>query len=507
MRTVQTAAALMATLFFLYVATARAYFVYGDDIQMYYVAQSIVERGDFSMPLAGPANAMVPGIVGRDGRRYSWFGIGQSLAAIPFYALGKITAPLIDTVPVVDKYGNVRTSSSTFALFLLNAAVSASICATFLLVVVELGGSQRTAAFLGIVLGVGTMIWHYSTMFLSEPLTGLGIIVSIYALVTYSRRAGRIRLAASGFALGMAVATRSMNAILVIPFLVYLLLTGRQDPRKMLRSITIWFFPVLAWAGVIGYYNYARFGSALESGYGRVAFMFNTPLLTGAYGLLLSPGRGVLEYNPALILALVGGVVFWNRTWWRTPAVWLAASVAGTYIILYSLWFQWWGGGVWGPRFLVPVIPLLLLGAVPLVEEARASRTRFAIAVCFAVSAFIQIVSVVVPFDAYYQVLGGSAEAFAESLWEPAYSPIYLQARIFLSGHFVPAFAFVIYHSRVLLLVQVASAVAFLGASVVLVSCLRSVGAHVQAPEASSSARCGAEAHLINASSSRGQMA
>src|SRR4030067_1154348 len=46
------------------------------------VTKSIVERFDLSIPDG-------LGIKGVDGRDYSWYGLGQSVLAIPFYIAGK----------------------------------------------------------------------------------------------------------------------------------------------------------------------------------------------------------------------------------------------------------------------------------------------------------------------------------------------------------------------------------------------------------------------------------
>src|SRR5690606_34470344 len=36
---------------------------------------------------------------------------------------------------------------------------------------------------------------------------------------------------------------------------------------------------------------------------------------------------------------------------------------------MYSLWWMWWGGFAWGPRFLVPLTPFWTLPLAPLVAD------------------------------------------------------------------------------------------------------------------------------------------
>jgi hypothetical protein len=439
---------------FLYVASARAYFVYGDDIQMIRVTYAFVERGDFAIGTAKDANVISPGMKGIDGQFYSKFGIAQSLAAIPFYILGKLVGPYVDGITIRDSDGNIRVTPSIFPVFLVNVISSAGTCALLFLICVDLGARRKSALFLTFCLGTGTVVWHYSTMFLSEPLAMLAISLSLYSLLVSGRRNSICWLAISGFGLGLAIATRTFNAVLVPLYLVWLVYTHRKGESLPTRMAS-WIAPVLAWLVIIFYYDFVRFGSITQTGYGSEAYDFTTPILTGLYGLLASPGKGILEYNPILLLSIAG---FFVKRWPNRAFMFLVLSVASIYIVSYSAWAWWWGGGVWGPRFLVPIIPLLLLFAIPTLDRVTTKEFIPIVSLCI-FSVAMQIMSVVVPFNAYYPLLKDSTLAFEQTLWDPAYSPILLQFKILLSGAYTPALAFVMYHSKMLLLVQETSLV------------------------------------------------
>jgi hypothetical protein len=49
---------------------------------------------------------------------------------------------------------------------------------------------------------------------------------------------------------------------------------------------------------------------------------------------------------------------------------WTFLGVAAASILAYSLWPVFWGGPVWGPRYLLPAVPLLMLCLGPVVETA-----------------------------------------------------------------------------------------------------------------------------------------
>ena len=99
------------------------------------------------------------------------------------------------------------------------------------------------------------------------------------------------------------------------------------------------------------------FGNPLEQGYGTKPF--DTSPLVGLYGLLLSPSRGLFVYEPYIALR-VRAVVFLKpgRSSLELRLLSLAYAWAAT-AILYSTYAEWWGGRVFGPRFLDDLAPVL----------------------------------------------------------------------------------------------------------------------------------------------------
>jgi hypothetical protein len=112
---------------------------------------------------------------------------------------------------------------------------------------------------------------------------------------------------------------------------------------------------------ILAWYNSARFGTPLASGYASESGLFITPLAVGLYGLLLSPGKSVLLFAPPLLLAIPGGALLWRRG--RADLALLCAGLFLSHLLLYAKWGEWQGGGVWGPRFLLPVLAVGMLPA------------------------------------------------------------------------------------------------------------------------------------------------
>ena len=153
---------------------------------------------------------------------------------------------------------------------------------------------------------------------------------------------------AAGLVLGLGAVVRQTTG------LVALGLHGFRPTRliAMLAGAAIGLAPLLA-------YNDLAFGSPLEQGYGIKSFA--TPIQTGLYGLLVSPSRGLLVYTPYVIFAF-----FALFRAWRWPGevagrlrglslVWIAA------LVLYSTYAEWWGGRVFGSRFMDDLAPILFV--------------------------------------------------------------------------------------------------------------------------------------------------
>ena len=152
---------------------------------------------------------------------------------------------------------------------------------------------------------------------------------------------------AAGLVLGLGAVVRQTTALVAVG------LNGLRPRRFLLMLVgaAIGVAPLIT-------YNDIAFGSPLEQGYGTKPF--DGPALLGVYGLLFSPSRGLLVYEPYLLFAFVALV----RAW-RWPGE-VATRLRGLSLVwlatlgLYATYAEWWGGRVFGPRFLDDLAPVLL---------------------------------------------------------------------------------------------------------------------------------------------------
>lgn len=101
--------------------------------------------------------------------------------------------------------------------------------------------------------------------------------------------------------------------------------------------------------------------SALPSYYSPLRLLPLTPWSEGLYGVLLSPGRGLLVYCSFIAVVLVTALLH-ARAVVREPLAWFCLLWAGTQLLATGLKTPWWGGSSFGPRQLAEVlVPLAVL--------------------------------------------------------------------------------------------------------------------------------------------------
>jgi hypothetical protein len=77
-------------------------------------------------------------------------------------------------------------------------------------------------------------------------------------------------------------------------------------------------------------------------------------------------------------------------------------SFVGGYVLFLSKYVVWNGGWDWGPRYLLPCVPLLIIPLGHLVENVSAIRARYCIASLALAGLIVQLPAVYISPNAYY---------------------------------------------------------------------------------------------------------
>lgn len=380
------------------------------------VADTLVEHGRFDINVIGYTEWLLTedgrmGSFGVDGALYSKKGLTPSLAVLPLVALAHL-------VP------GPGTRATAMLMNPLVTTFSALLLAYFAR---RLGYRDRTAFALGLMYGLATLAAVYVQTLFGEPLAALLLLATVICVHTADSRITPLRIA--GLCLGLLAGINTAY-VLFIPIIAWYRFWRRPiNPRAWINFA----LPVTFALALLALYNWTRFGSPLESGYHFDSGEgFNNPLLIGLYGLFFSPYRGIFWYSPVLLLAIPGWLMFRRQ---QPGLGWLIVGLVVLQALAFAGWWSWHGGIVWGPRFLLPVLPLATLLLAPLIEAAFQKRGLALVLVGFSVlSLLVQILGTAVSYlyydkllrDWFYPDFTTANQILRTSpvMFNPAYSPI-----------------------------------------------------------------------------------
>jgi hypothetical protein len=372
---------------------------------VYRVAESFVDRGAWDV--RGDLEGWPPGFgtaPGRDGRRWAVYGPGQSLAIAPLVPLARALAATgwwrwLD--PPASHF--VGRGVECFVLgerapdpapHAARAAVAwAEILAGVALVVVFralaerlLPGAARGPLFAAALLAFGTFVLGYAGTLFAEPLatllflSGLCLLAGPLAGSPPHRRS--VRLALAGICLGAAVLVHA-TMILFAPFVAGWLVWTRwraAGPRPAAADAA-WLLGGLAVPlAALAAFNGLRFGDVLETGrnlspFNRVVFR---PPWTALYWvqlfrLLFGSGKGLVCVVPAVLW----GAACWRHLHRQHPELsWMLGAACGFRTLITAAYGDWHAGFGLGPRYLYPIVPLLVLPVAFWAEARLARRAR-----------------------------------------------------------------------------------------------------------------------------------
>ena len=437
----------------LYVAATRGHFVGTDEVTVYQTTRSIWENGNLA------TNPTLPNSLrARRGGAVGVYDPGQSVAALPLYALGRAVDRLLTRAGADDwietfaggvlEYGgpDYRWAGDVEIFFvdLYNAFATALLVSLFFLFSVELGATAAGALAASVLLGLTTYVVPFAAGFLQHSSEALLLLASFYFLHRDAKEPSWRLRALAGAAFTALILIRPQAGIAFPAVALYgagvILRRRRSDAGAgtsgtgtsgLAGEIAPGAVPLAAGLAVHFAVNHAKFGTWNLAG-GYADQRFGPPSLKAAYGFLLSPGDGIFFFTPLLVLLPFTLPLFFRRH--RREAL-AAMFLSFSYLAFYSCFLLW--HGLWsapGPRYLMPVVPVLLL---PLAEwiDAAGRRAWLALAPLALTGFFVQAVNVATNF-AYVYNREGYLKFRPEYgfLFIPRLSPIAASTRAFFSG-------------------------------------------------------------------------
>ncbi|MBK8026519.1 MAG: hypothetical protein IPK19_35310 [Chloroflexi bacterium] len=369
--------------------------------------------GDFRLDLAtweNPPTAQVA----------EWFPLesaavepGQIYAAAPLYALAR-------AVPGI---GLAHT------VWLLNALVTAAAGVVLYAFARALDASPAASLMAAVAFGVSTAVVPYSKTLFRESLTLLLLLCTAYA----AHRLARSRYRSLGWVVLLALAAAALlltraSAVFAVPALLILLIPPGDTPgasprltdRSALRRIGLGALVVAMALGLlVAGLTLAGDRLGLGARYNVAARLLaasTDTLPVALHTYLLSVGGSIWGTSPALLLAIPGAWLLLRHGRLRLVLAALLAVLGFAFGYAIFNGDFWFGGLAWPPRFLIPVIPLALLPALPVFERAArrpVSGWGALVAAVVLYGIWINITAVSLPLPSYSAALPPASRGLA----------------------------------------------------------------------------------------------
>lgn len=345
---------------------------YGDETERYLQAESLVERQTFAIRRVPAHEAL-----GADGKTYySQFELGYGLLLVPFFTAGKLLSQIAtfqdpEAIPIVImSFANpILTALTCVLLFRFNS---------------RLGVGVGTAVGVTMIYGLATLAWPYTRGLYREAMQAFTLLFAVYAIETFRQEQGKRWILFSGLGYGYLVFTKVSNLVMLPVFLGYLLLiileqrkqtTATRTGDAIYRSrlaVSLFLLPLCVLLVIQGIVNLLKFGNFFDIGpynyRDPFPFFSLSTLASGIWGLLFSVEKGLVLYAPPIVLFILSWTAWFRKN--RLTAMFVLVLVL-TNIVYNGAYRFWEGGTYWGTRYLVLIVPLMLLPFGMLMDEMR----------------------------------------------------------------------------------------------------------------------------------------
>ena len=328
----------------------------GDALNNYLTTESMVMDGDlaiydkpFEVEEIKVGDSL--GVTGSDGKQYSPYGVGMPILQVPLFLAGLAISFVMRYLP----QGYI----TFFTVSLTNTFISAFGVVLLVILLRQMGLKSKRAVVLGLVYAFSTAILVYSKTGFPEPALIMFLLLATVSLFKFTREeASPAWLVLSGAALGAMCLVKVYTVILLPVFAVYFFASSGE--RRKYFWVTLVSFLVVFSIELVT--NYIRFGGVFSTGYGPAGEIarYGNNFLKGIYYYWFSSGKGFFFYNLPLIL----GLFCWGSIYKeRKKEFYFILSLVLIYVFFFAYFFKRGSIFSWGPRYIMPVAPLLMVMA------------------------------------------------------------------------------------------------------------------------------------------------
>jgi hypothetical protein len=286
------------------------------------------------------------------------------------------------------------TSVSMLVVTLFTSSIFGALSVVIIYKILSALNENKNRLLLALTYGLATPILPYSILFFGNVLPLFLGLLSFY-LIFASRKTGK-NFFLAGLVIGFSIVCDFSMILIYIGLFILSLHYSRKLSKFLLFGSLIGIFPLLI-------YNFVILGNPFDtlmfhmdpsvwSDFKRKpSFELNLGrLISTPKEILFSPFRGLFFYYPILLFSLIGFFYMHKKYSFETKIIIFMFIL---FILLNSALKGWFGGSSFGPRYLLPIIPFLILPLRFAVEKAKKNRISFSFFILLlAISIFHNII-------------------------------------------------------------------------------------------------------------------
>ncbi len=430
--------------FFFFSFFASGFIDSQDGFQYLAIARRMYYDKTFEMPIESypDDNLHMSVMDASDGKLYSPTGLGYSLSLLPAVFLEDMFLRIsgtehITAFPLQNDWPVLLFASMT------NAFWVALFIVTIYSYLREMTVKHTDALLLSFLFAIGTNIFVHSKHTFAQMMFVSTMTVSFFCIKKFVTSQKKIFLILSGLSFGLVLISYNPTYLLLLPSLglYYLFLVNFKFRLKYIFSLLEHMF----WAGIglapffllYIWFNFVRFGGGANTGYTSAQPMFPPAyvIFEGIWGLLLSPGKSIFLFTPILLVL----VLFWHK-FKRKFLPELIAALLLFFVYLWNMgtllgdvdYLVWHGDSSWGPRYMLPVLPLFFIVIATIYTNLTKKQKLFVFYPLIFLGFYINLLSVVFPYqirfaglqtDAFFNGRNFNVYEYGNEI--PRYSPIF----------------------------------------------------------------------------------
>jgi hypothetical protein len=387
-----------------------------------------------------------------EGKFYAVTGLGFSLAYLPAVFLEDVFLHLANLEPI-----------SAFPLendwpVLLFASMANAFFASFLVIIFylylrALEIKHKQALFLSFLIFIASNLFPYAKHSFAHMMFVSFLTSTFYLIKRYSQTKNSFYMLGASISFGIVVISYNPTFTFAIPALIfyYFSLSNFKISLNYFKKLFInifyglsGFLPFLLAYVIFNNLRTSKGGikqiaNIAESTISRVPPAY--VIVEGIWGLLFSAGKSIFLFSPLLLIL----VLFWFKLNKKLlPEIGAALILFFTYLWLIGTYLGgpnflvWHGDSSWGPRYLLAVLPLLLILVAHIYTKLDLKQKLFVFLPLVVLGLGINLLGILLPYQIRYRYLPydtwiGSTQFKASDYGNfiPRYSPVFNMSKIF----------------------------------------------------------------------------